>query len=296
MSRVSDYWSCSSIDLYEQYVKECYDELLKYSEENIEKIFELWNNGEPENQTIVRKVTKYAKSILAYFSAAFSNQPELNVMFELGRLSGIVDSIDKMSLKLFMESEAEWSYTQEVKKVKHLDEIIRALKKNGAMNQTELCAYLDLSESSVSQIIKKSEPMNLMMFSKVGKYKYLRLTDYGRRVAGKIEKNDSATVSIKEMLSCIAREFRFEEELDIEAFEKHIRKYGEEQKNAISVHQGTKLAIHYKENDERSEKINITVEGFLYDNNAEDKYYIFGKKEAYLKNPAIKNNNIEGVA
>ena len=99
MSKVSDYWKCSSNDLYEQYEMKCYDELLEYSKENRDKIFDLWNNGEPEDQIIVRKVTKYAKSILEYFYAAFSNQPELNVMFELGQLLGAVDSIDKMTNK-----------------------------------------------------------------------------------------------------------------------------------------------------------------------------------------------------
>lgn len=294
MSQVSDYWKCSSKDLYEQYAMKCYDELLEYSKENRDKIFDLWNNGEPEDQTIVRKVTKYAKSILEYFYAAFSNQPELNVMFELGQLLGVVDSIDKMSLKLFMEKEAEWSYTQEVKKIKHLDEIIKALKTNGAMNQTELCAYLNLSESSVSQIIKKSEPMKLMMFSKIGKYKYLRLTDYGRRVAEKTESSDITTVSIEKMLSYIVRELQFERELDIKAFEKYIRRYSEKQEDAISVHRGTKLSIRCTENDRRGEKIDITVDGFMYNIHDKNKYHIFGKKEV-LKNPDIENNTIREV-
>lgn len=295
MSQVSDYWKCSSKDLFEQYELKCYDELLEYSKANMDKIIDLWNNGEPEDHIILRKVTKYAKSILEYFSAAFSNQPELNVMFELGQLLGVIDSIDKMSFKLFLEKEAEWSYAQELKKVKHLDEIVRALKTNGAMNQTELCDYLNLSESSVSQIIKKSEPMKLMIFSKIGKYKYFRLTDYGRRVARKIESDAAATMSMEKMLSDIARKLQFEEELDIKAFEEYIRRYSGKQENTIRVRRGTELLIDCKENDGRREKIDITVEGFLYNINDEDKYHIFAKKETYLKNPAIGNNIIREV-
>lgn len=292
MSQVSDYWKCSSKDLFEQYEMKCYDELLEYSKENMDKIYDLWNNGQPEDHTILRKVTKYAKSILEYFYAAFSNQPELNVMFELGQLFGVIDSIDKMSFKMILEKEAEWSYAQELKKVKHLDEIIRALKTNGAMNQTELCAYLNLSESSVSQIIKKSEPMKLMIFSKIGKYKYFRLTDYGRRVAGKIESDNAATMSMEKMISYIAQKLQVEEELDIKAFEEYIRRYSEQRDNAINVRRGTKLSIHCNENDGRAEKIDITVDGFLYNINNEDKYHIWGKNDVYLKNSTIENNII----
>lgn len=292
MSQVSDYWKCSSKDLFEQYEMKCYDELLEYSKENMDKIYDLWNSGEPKDHTILRKVTKYAKSILEYFYAAFSNQPELNVMFELGQLLGVIDSIDKMSFKMFLEKEAEWGYAQELKKVKHLDEIVRALKNNGAMNQTELCDYLNLSESLVSQIIKKSEPMKLMIFSKIGKYKYFRLTDYGRRVAGKIESDEATTMSMEKLLFCITQKLQFEEELDIKAFEEYIRRYSKKQDNAISINKGTELSIHCKENDGRTEKIDITVDGFLYNVNNEDKYHIFGKKDVYLKNPTIENNII----
>lgn len=295
MSQVSDYWKCSSKDLFEQYEMKCYGELSEYSKDNINRIFDLWNNGEPEDYTILRKVTKYAKTILEYFAAAFSNQPELNVMFELGELFGVVDSIDKMSFKLFLEKEAEWSYTQELKKIKHLDEIISALRTKGAMNQTELCEYLNLSESSVSQIIKKSEPMNLMIFTKIGKYKYFRLTDYGRRVAKKIEGNDATIMSMDKMLSYIARKLQFEEELDIKAFEEYIRKYNGKQETAIHVSRGTGLSIHYKENDGRHEKISISVEGFLSNIDDEYTYHILGKKKVCLKDPIIGNNTIGRV-
>ena len=292
MSQISDYWICSSEDLFEQYERKCYDELLEYSRKNMDKIFDLWNNGEPEDDTILRKVTKYAKSILEYYYAAFSNQPELSVMFELGQLLGVIDSIDKMSFKLFLEEEAERGYAQEIKKVKHLDEIIRALKTNGAMSQIELCEYLNLSESSVSQIIKKSEPMKLMIFSKVGKYKYFRLTDYGRRVARKIESDDDTTMSMEKMLSYIARKLEFEEELDITVFEEYIRRYSEKKGNAISVGKGTKLLIRYNENDGRREKIDIIVDG-LYNINDEDNYCIVAKKKVSSKNPEIGNNTIK---
>ena len=292
MSQIGDYWICSSEDLFEQYERKCYDELLEYSRKNMDKIFDLWNNGEPKDDTILRRVTKYAKSILEYYYAAFLNRPELSVMFELGQLLGVIDSIDNMSFKLFLEEEAERCYAQELKKVKHLDEIIKALKTNGAMSQIELCEYLNLSESSVSQIIKKSEPMKLMIFSKVGKYKYFRLTDYGRRVARKIGNDDDTTMSMEKLLFCIARKLEFEEELDITAFEEYIRRYSEKKGNAISIDRGTKLSIRYNENDGRCEKIDIVVDR-LYNINDEDKYYIFANKEAYLKNPEIENNTIE---
>lgn len=295
MSQVSDYWKCSSKDLFEQYEMKSYGELSEYSRENINRIFDLWNNGEPEEHTILRKVTKYGKSILEYFAAAFSNQPELKVMFELGELFGVVDSIDKMSFKLFLEKEAEWNYTQELKKIKHLDEIISALRRKGAMSQTELCEYLNLGESSVSQIIKKSEPMNLMIFTKIGKYKYYRLTDYGRRVAKKIEGYDATIMSMEKMLSYIARELQFEEELDIKAFEEYVRKYNGKQENTIHVSRGTGLSIHYKENDGRHEKISISVEGFLSNIDDEDMYHVWGKKKVCLKDSIIGNNTIRRV-
>lgn len=295
MSQISDYWKCSSKDLFEQYEMKCYGELSEYSRENINRIFDLWNNGDPKDYTILRKVTKYAKSILEYFGVAFSKQPELKVMYELGELLGVVNSIDKMSFKLFLEKEAEWSCTQELKKIKHLDEIISALRTKGTMNQTELCEYLNLSESSVSQIIKKSEPMNLMIFTKIGKYKYFRLTDYGRRVARKIEGYDTTIMSMEKMLSYIARKLQFEEELDIGAFEEYIRKYGGEQEKGIHVSRGTGLSIHYKENDGRHEKISISVEGFLSNIDDKDVYHILGNKKVCLKDTMIGNNTIERV-
>lgn len=185
MSQISDYWKCSSKDLYEQYEMKDYDKLLEYAKENKSRIFDLWNNGETEEPEMLQKITKYAKSILEYYGAAFSNQPELSVIFEMGQLLGIIDSIDKMNNRVLLEKEAEQSWIQEVKKVKHLDEVIVALNAKGSMSQTELCNYLNLSESLVSQIIKKVEPMKLIIFSETGKCKYYRLTDYGRLVAQK---------------------------------------------------------------------------------------------------------------
>lgn len=294
MSPISNYWRCSSKDLFEQYEMKHYNELLDYSKENKSRIFDLWNNGEPEDHIILSKVTKYAKSILEYFASGFSNKPELKSIFELGELLGVVDSIDNMSFKLFLEKEAERNYFYEVKKIKHLDEIINALRKKGAMNQTELCEYLNLSESSVSQIIKKSEPMNLMMFTKIGKYKYFRLTDYGRRVAKKIE-GDETTMSMKTMLSYIARNLQLDEELDTNAFEEYIRKYNGKQETSISVSRGTELLIHYKENDGRNEKIIISVDGFLSNVDDVNRYYVRGKKKLRLKNSLSENYAIERI-
>ncbi len=295
MMQVSDYWKCSLKDLYEQYEMKDYDELFEYAKENIDNIWDLWNNEELEDHTILRKVIKYAKSVLEYFGEAFLNQPELNVLFELGQLLGTIDSIDKMSLKYLLEREAEWTYVQELKKVKHLDNIIKALKMNGAMNQTELCEYLNLSESLVSQIIKKAEPMKLMIFSKIGKYKYLRLTDYGRRVAGKIENDNTRKISMEKMLTYLVQEFQFEEQIDLKLFEEYIRRYNGKQKDDLNVDRETGLLIQYKKLDGRCDKINMIVEGYLHDIHNKNEYYIFGKEKEYINNSINENNCIRRV-
>ena len=69
------------------------------------------------------------------------------------------------------------------------------------MTHSEICQNLELKESTLSEIMKKAAPTNLIISTKAGKYKLYRLTDNGRYLSKQLRNPLPKVPTKKELLN-----------------------------------------------------------------------------------------------
>lgn len=178
-------WLKKELDLQETLQHEDYEMLINYASDNQEKILIEWTKvNKSERHNIVR----YGMMLMKYFEQHLPQISKDTALFRLGALAGTLEVCDRFSYEESQEHRAETLYKEQVSSIKHLDEIILALELHGIMSHSELCEYLDLKESTLSEVMKKVNLTNLVVSSKHGKYKLYRLTDAGRRLGKQLRK------------------------------------------------------------------------------------------------------------
>jgi Mn-dependent DtxR family transcriptional regulator len=185
------------MDLVKTWESGDYDALIEYAENNQRYLISEWEVGDVP---FLQKAVRFGMSVLHYFEQYLQENAKLRSIFRLGALMGSVESFDQL---LYERRQDDWiskTYKEEVSSIKHLEDIILALEIHGIMSHSDICEYLGLKESNLSEIMKKVNLTNLISSSKSGKYKLYRLTDSGRRLGKQIRKQNDENISEKELL------------------------------------------------------------------------------------------------
>lgn len=240
MSR--ELWIDSELDLADALERKYYDALLRYVSYNQQNLKSKWANSD---HIEIKKSIRYGMSLFEFFEEYLEKCERERTIFRLGSLMGTIENLDDL---LYEEDQAQWSeinYKEQVKSVKHLDEIILILEVHGIMSHSEICKSLGLKESTLSEIMKKVSRTNLVSFSKHGKYKMYRLTDQGRYLGKQLRKKDYKKLEKDEVLKQL--KYYLDSEKNTEFFESVKEIVGQRKGNLdIELPVGTNLEIYHK--------------------------------------------------
>ena len=180
-------WLDLAMDPVELVEQEKWDDLIVYSEENMElltrKVLSGFNDSLAESLMagaicldIVETLLK-AGSVMAY------------ALFTIGKLKGALNILDR---KLSYDSErreTEIIAEKHLSGIKHLDDIILMLKQNETLTHSSLAEQMgNMNPPTLTENIKKISQYGLIYSKKIGKYKYYHLTDAGLRYAESVKK------------------------------------------------------------------------------------------------------------
>jgi DNA-binding MarR family transcriptional regulator len=203
---------------------------------------------------------------------------------------GSVESFDQL---LYERKQDDWiskTYKEEVLSIKHLKDIILALEIHGIMSHSDICEYLSLKESTLSETMKKVNLTNFISSSKSGKYKLYRLTDSGRRLGKQIRKQNNENISEKELLFQL--QHNIESTKNKEEFKRKVKeimdydRIVENKKNKIEP--GDQLTIYYHMFERRIMQEFEVIGVPDNDNKRDDKEF---KIMAKMKKSEIFENN-----
>lgn len=183
-------WVHAQTNLLEALNNQEYDFLLQYAEDNQEYVIAEWFNSDHSSFS---QTLRYGNSQLKYFKHHLEKSSKDNAIFHLGILMGIIDTMEHFSYEEEQESLTANIYLKQVLSIKHLKDIIQLLESHGVMNHSEICKNLDLKESTLSEIMKKTNPTNLIDSTRAGKYKLYKLTDTGRYLSRQLRSSFSET-------------------------------------------------------------------------------------------------------
>ena len=193
-------WYLPDFDLADFTANSIKENLIDYIEENKRIIYRQWESDDYEN---LEKTLSYGSMILRHFVSCLAEDSIQYKLFEIGTLKGAIESFEY----LLYEKAAELRFLEENKhhysSIKHLKEVIQTLETHGSMTQTELCDYLRLRASTLSEAMKKILKTELVLSFPVGKFRLYTLSDtgikYGRLLRKK--KNNSDIDSVFRLLN-----------------------------------------------------------------------------------------------
>lgn len=184
-------WYCPDFDLTDFATSGVKESLADYVEENKRIIYQQWEGEDYEN---LEKTLGYGSMILRHFVNRLAEDRTQNVLFEIGTLKGAIESFEYLLYEKAAELRLMEANSQHFSSVKHLKEVIQVLETHGSVTQSELCSYLGLRASTLSEAMKKILNTNLVLSAPVGKFKLYTLSDtgikYGRLLRKKKNNGD----------------------------------------------------------------------------------------------------------
>ena len=212
-------WIHSQTNLLETLEKQDYDTLIQYAFDNEEHIMDGWYNTD---DAFFSQILRYGTSQLKYLERHLEQFSKDYAIFQLGTLMGVIKTIEHFFYEKEQQNLTSKLYKDQVLSVKHLDDIILLLESHGLMTHSEICQSLELKESTLSEIMKKAAPTNLIISTKAGKYKLYRLTDNGRYLSKQLRNPLPKVPTKKELLNYL--EHYLETSPDEHAFREEINR------------------------------------------------------------------------
>lgn len=180
----------------ELFQAEEFQKLIKYAETNQANLDTYWQNNSNEE---IHLFLKYATSKLAYFENFTQSDVQQCSAFKLGKLLGAIESYGKIIYEKKLDRLVVDRLYEDGRTIKYLDDIVKLLESHGGLTHAELCKYLSLKTSTLSEAIKKVLATGIVDFRCAGKYKIYSLTDdgirYGRYIRN--QKRDMVSGLIK---------------------------------------------------------------------------------------------------
>lgn len=180
---------------------EKFEQLIKYAETNKERLDNYWQN---KNKEEIELFLKYATSKLSFFENYIESQLRKYSVFKIGKLLGAVESYENILYENQREQLIVNKIYEEGHTIKYLDDIVKLLEGHGGLTHTELCNYLSLKTSTLSEAIKKVLAMGVIEVRNSGKYKIYSLNDEGIKY-GKFLRNKKKQGDLDEEIIMLLR-------------------------------------------------------------------------------------------
>lgn len=143
-------WVEPDTDFEELYESSKFQELCVLAKENVNLLVSLFQNLRMEE---LQKSLSFAIATLCYFEDNIRKDDRLAAVFDIGKLAGCSEALDKIQ---YSQERKRMAYERAtLHRIKHLDDIISILDTNGSLTQSQIGDYLGLQASTLSELMKK---------------------------------------------------------------------------------------------------------------------------------------------
>lgn len=173
-------WLQSDLDLDAALQNQEFNTIEEYVEENQRYIASQWIQ---DDLPLLRKILRFGTAILSRQERKIKDDNTQHAIFRLGALFGTLESFNYLMYENDRKQQTVDAYTKDVKCIKHLQEVVLLLDLYGDLTHSEISEKLHLNAPTLTEIMKKIIPTDLVRITAAGKYKLYSLTDIGRRLA-----------------------------------------------------------------------------------------------------------------
>lgn len=235
----NELWLYSSLNLNTALQSENFDSLKQYVDENQRHIAVQWlKNDLPQ----LRKTLKLGTAILSSQEQKIMRDKLQHAIFRLGALSGTLESFNYLMYENDRQQQTVEEFTKDIKCIKHLQDVVLLLDLYGDLTHSEISEKLGLNPPTLTEIMKKIIPTDLVRATVAGKYKLYSLSDVGRRLAIHLRGVKSESDQLDSIFAQLKEYSQQANETD------RIRKYIKalmEQLDGASLFPGDDLSLDY---------------------------------------------------
>lgn len=190
-------WVEPDTDFEELYESSKFQELCVLAKENVNLLVSLFQNLRMEE---LQKSLSFAIATLCYFEDNIRKDDRLAAVFDIGKLAGCAEALDKIQ---YSQERKRMAYERAtLHRIKHLDDIISILDTNGSLTQSQIGDYLGLQASTLSELMKKVRQTQLVQAVPSGKFLVYSLTDAGHQYSFQLKRHQLFSIqTISKMLA-----------------------------------------------------------------------------------------------
>ena len=157
-----------------------YEALLQNFQDNIDNISMLTASRTDLN--LLSRTLQYGAIILDSYKDATVDDIEKRIIFELGRLYGVMH-LSSLLCYEYKKNQKVYDAVSSSLEIKHLDDIVALLERHQVLTHSQICRHLGIKPSTLTECMKKVLATDLLDFRRIGKFKVYSLSDNGRRYA-----------------------------------------------------------------------------------------------------------------
>lgn len=185
------------LEIFKELKEKKFNNLVEYAAKNKKALIACWNS---QQRNDIELILRQLSARLSYFENSFDASAEFNAIYRLGTLLGTIECLENILYEEHKNRLESVDLVQKGATIKHLNEVIKLLEKHGILTHSDLCHYLSLNPSTLSEAMKKILPTRTINITQEGKYKVYSLSDIGVRYGKAIRRNKAPEININEIL------------------------------------------------------------------------------------------------
>lgn len=250
----NELWLHSDLDLNTALQSQNFDSLNEYVDENQRNIAVEW----VQNDLLrLRKILKLGSAILSPQEQKIKKDRSQYAIFRLGALSGTLESFNYLMYERDNQQQTVEAYSKDIKCIKHLQDVVLLLDLYGELTHSEISEKLTLNPPTLTEIMKKIIPTELIRVTSAGKYKLYALTEIGRRLAVHLR----GVKSERDQLDSIFAQLKeyTQQTNEIERLRMHIATLMEQLEGA-SLFPGDALSLDYQDERKNLNHLELSIQ------------------------------------
>ncbi len=231
------------------------DKLIEYVDENQQHIATQWIQNELSQ---LRKTLRLGTTLLSCQEQKIKKEKLQYMIFKLGALFGTLESFNYLMYENDNQQQTVEAFKKDIKCIKHLQEVVLLLDLYGDLTHSEISEKLSLNPPTLTEIMKKIIPTDLIRVTTAGKYKLYSLTEIGRRLAVHLRGVKSESDQLDSIFSQL-KEYT-QQTNEIERIRKHIAALME-QLDGAPLFPGDALSLDYQDERKNFNHLEVAIQG-----------------------------------
>jgi len=224
----------TALDVGQEFKAKNYDKITDYANGVQE---ELIHNWQVKNREELKHLILVSRNILNFWVDSIVKNRLWIALVRCGAWIGTLETIERSVYEESMDMWLQKRITKKISSIKHLPEILHLLEVKGVMAHGELAEKLNLNHpSTLTEIMKKTEDLDLVMMKRSGKYKLYSLTDAGIRYAKQIRSRGDEEALLGSIIK------KYDLRTNEEALDARLRSLGNEE-NGVLIKPGQDIGI-----------------------------------------------------